>query len=261
MVDYSFALSSQTFSSDRSQDIEGPVLVLGSKPDSVLPDVNPKHIYAANAAIEKSMIYRKKNPHVKITSIAGGRAILEDHIRQRIATAKPDRIITKNPCSCSIKELFQELDNFLETRNLSYKEAYLMQHELLGTRVYWAEWIKLMSGDVLLNPKRFMKQLYTILRERYPRGVSAGVFGIIMALREYPDTPIITCGIGLQGGGHFYKAGELSSHRGRIDRYLFRSLPERLKKNIYSQDMEMVENGKVQLLVADALYHEKAMIS
>lgn len=236
--------------------VQNPVLVLGSKPHSLLPDVDPAHIYAANAAIEKSVLYRKKNPHVKITSIAGGRAILEDHIRDRIAAARPDRIITKNPCARSIGDLFPELDYFFETRNLSYKEAYQIQHELLGNRVYWAEWLKLMPGNVWLNPKRLVLQLYTLMRERYPRGVSAGVFGIIMALREFPDTPIITSGIGLHGGGHFYKAGELSTHRGRIDRYLFRCLPEQLKKNIFTQDVEMVEYGKVHLLETEVLHHE-----
>jgi len=36
------------------------VLVLGSKPDSKLPDIQVKKIYTANAAAERVLEYKKK---------------------------------------------------------------------------------------------------------------------------------------------------------------------------------------------------------
>ena len=36
------------------------ILVLGSKPDSDLPDINVKKIYTANAAAERADYFRKK---------------------------------------------------------------------------------------------------------------------------------------------------------------------------------------------------------
>ena len=41
---------------------ENYILVLGSKPDSKLPDIKVEHIYSANGAAERAAEYKKKYP-------------------------------------------------------------------------------------------------------------------------------------------------------------------------------------------------------
>ena len=45
------------------------ILVLGSKPDSKLPKLNFKKIYAANRAISRSSIYKQKYKNIELISV------------------------------------------------------------------------------------------------------------------------------------------------------------------------------------------------
>jgi len=225
-----------------------PVLVLGSKPDSILPDIRPVHIYAANAAALKSKTYRELNPDVQLTCIVDGRGILEESLQKVIYECAPNRIITKNPCLHSLNDLFPDFKNRgvrLEDRNK--RDIYYFQHSIFGRRTYWAEWLKLTTRSRLKNPFKVPKILYNLVRDKYPRGTSSGLFSVIMAATEYPEHPIVTSGISLQGGGHFNQIGYFSSARGKIDKYLCRSLPADIKKNLYTVDPSMAANGGVQM--------------
>lgn len=225
-----------------------PVLVLGSKPDSILPDIRPVHIYTANAAAKRAKPYRELNPDVQLTCIVGGMAILEEYLKKIVKDAEPTRVITKNPCPRPLNDLFPEFRNKgVLTLNRNNKDSYHLQHSILGRKAYWGEWIKLTSQNILQKPTKIPRILYNLLREKYPRGTSAGMFCVIMAAIEFPGHPILVSGISLQGGEHFDQVDYFTSSRGKIDRYLCRSLPGRVKNNLFTVDQLMMENGGVQL--------------
>ena len=56
---------------------ENYILVLGSKPDSKLPDIKVEHIYSANGAAERAAEYKKKYPNIKHTALIGSKEFSE----------------------------------------------------------------------------------------------------------------------------------------------------------------------------------------
>ena len=234
-----------------------PVLVLGSKEDSMLPDIRPVHIYAANAAALKAKLYRELNPDVQLTCVVSGKTVLEEYFQNVIREAKPNRLITKNPCPYPLEELFPEFrNNGVRMERMKRKDSYILQHNLFGRRTYWAEWLKLTSLQKIKHPGRAVRIVYNLVKEKYPTGASSGLFCVIKALSEYPGHPIVMSGISLQGGGHFDQVDYFTSSRGKIDRYLFRSLPDHVKKNLFTVDSLMTENGGVQPADVTPLNHK-----
>ena len=225
-----------------------PVLVLGSKPDSMLPDIRPVHIYAANAAALKAKAYRELNPDVQLTCVVAGKTILEEYFQNVVREAEPNRLITKNPCPYPLEELFPEFrNNGVRTERMKRKDSYILQHSFFGRRAYWAEWLKLTSLSKIKNPNRAVRIVYNLLKEKYPTGASSGLFCVIKALTEYPGHPVVISGVSLQGGGHFDQVDYFTSSRGKIDRYLCRSLPDHVKKDLFTVDSLMAKNGGIQL--------------
>ena len=49
------------------------ILVLGSKPGSMLPNIKVEKIYTANGAAEKAQKYLDRFPNTRITAVIGGR--------------------------------------------------------------------------------------------------------------------------------------------------------------------------------------------
>ena len=61
------------------------VLVLGSKPDSVLPDLQVSSIYAANGAAERAKIYKEKYPNTPLICCAGASEFARnENVKSRI---------------------------------------------------------------------------------------------------------------------------------------------------------------------------------
>ena len=72
------------------------ILVLGSKPESQLPDEDVKRIYAANGSAERAMLYRKKYSNNLLTCIAGAREYARnEHVSKRINEAEPENLIIR----------------------------------------------------------------------------------------------------------------------------------------------------------------------
>ena len=72
------------------------ILVLGSKPDSKLPNIEVDKIYTANGAAERAIHFRKKYLKNELTSIVGAREFARnENVSRRIVNAKPDRIIIR----------------------------------------------------------------------------------------------------------------------------------------------------------------------
>ena len=68
------------------------VLVLGSKPDSVLPDLQVSSIYTANGAAERAKIYKEKYPNTPLICCAGAR--VDRYLIKRIDNKLKKRIFS-----------------------------------------------------------------------------------------------------------------------------------------------------------------------
>ena len=78
------------------EDTNKYILVLGSKPDSFIPNLNYSHIYAANGAAEKTVGLRKNSKTVEFTSIVGGLEFLKNlKVQKRVIKSNPDNLISR----------------------------------------------------------------------------------------------------------------------------------------------------------------------
>ena len=80
-------------------------------------------------------------------------------------------------------------------------------------------------------------------------GASTGLFAILYALYENKNSKIIVSGIGMSGGGHFYKEDTNKySNRSNVDKKLMKILKNRYKDRIFTLDKELEKNAKIKYL-------------
>ena len=99
------------------------ILILGSKPDSMFPDIKVKKIYSANGAAERALDYKLRYPNVPHVALISSREFEEnDKVKNRVIKSKPDRIY----CSSGSVPIPNELkDTHFET--LSIQERFYFQ--------------------------------------------------------------------------------------------------------------------------------------
>ena len=72
------------------------VLVIGSKPNSIMPNFFVNKIYTANGAAERAQTYLKKFPQSELTCLVGDLEFEKNiNVKERIIKAEPNRIIVK----------------------------------------------------------------------------------------------------------------------------------------------------------------------
>ena len=240
------------------------ILVLGSKPDSRLPDTKVEHIYSANGAAERAVEYKKKYPGIKHTALIGSKEFSENqNVKSRVINSRPYRLY----CRSGSIDLPSELKD-CKLEFLSSKEQLNFQ-----SRFYKFGVFDILLGEIFFYETSFfelIKHTYACLTYRGFWGVATGFYSFLLALYEHPDAKIIVSGIGLVEGGHFYtskdsygyvsersqrliKEGKKSlqnkfrnTSRCRVERFMISRLKNFFKKRIISVDDEMVKYGKVQ---------------
>ena len=219
------------------------ILVLGSKPDSNLPDVEVKKIYTANGAAERAITYRKKYNNNILTCITGASEFFRnEYVSKRIIDSKPQKLIIRS----GIISLPISLKNKTELSCISNKKQWLFQSNffILGK-------VSLILGELNYYKSFFKSSFHTIkaIKNKKLQGVSSGFYAILVAIFENPNANIIISGIGMQGGKQFYKS-ERSNYfvydsRARVDRFLIKKMKKSLKKNMYSLDEELVNTANI----------------
>ena len=92
------------------------VLVLGSKPDSKLPNIKVSKIYTANGAAERASFYRKKYPENELICTTGASEFARnEHVSKRIINSKPNRLIIRS----GVINLPNDLNSFTELKCIS----------------------------------------------------------------------------------------------------------------------------------------------
>jgi len=219
---------------------EYDVLVFGSKPGSIAPNIMPKKVYAANAAILRA----KKYIETEIVSIVGGSELQKNHVHEAILEINPSRIIVRG------KKFDLECITKIDTDivKVNWIEQYKFQTKFFNPLSIWHSEIKNKTKYKLRSLYGYMKYIF---RNKRPQGLSNGLYAILLAIDENPNARIVVSGIGLSGGGHFYGIGKMTGYRGQIDRELFSMLEDKFKSRIVTVDEDFAKYGNVDLLDLD----------
>ena len=220
------------------------VLVLGSKPDSVLPDLQVSSIYAANGAAERAKIYKEKYPKTPLICCAGASEFARnENVKSRIIDSNPQKIVVR----MGQIDLPSNLINTCKLICLSTRKQWTFQKKFFQFKSF-----SLLSAELRYGEKFFQRVLHFLkcIKNKKFQGVSTGFFSILLALEENPDSNIIVSGIGMTGGHHFYQSERSKffnySSRARVDGYLVKKIDEILKKKIISLDKELVNLAKFE---------------
>lgn len=227
------------------------ILVLGSKPKSIIPKVAFKKIYAANGAAERALSYRKKNPKVFLTCLCGASEFARNfRVKRRIIKSKPERLIIRSGKIALPKELMNKtkLICLSNQDQLNFQKNFF---DLKGLSIFQGEYF---------YHEEYLKKIFHLLKcfkNNSFQGVSTGFYSILMAIKENPNSKIIISGIGMAGGVQFYQSKRSKtfdySPRARVDRFLMTKMNKDLKKHLFSTDQELILNSGIKLLVKNSL--------
>jgi hypothetical protein len=227
---------------------EKPVIVLGSKPNAAMPDVEPRIVVAANGAAELAVTYRDRYG-AEIVSMVPGRDLFEqEHIRVSIKKSVPDKLlllgtvhIENDPLGYVEKELGIAPESVtivsLHERNWG-----------LTRRLGWRRYIIWITSSLV----RGLRHLCTVAipdlfgkRNFNWMSRSTGLNAILYSLDHFSGSDIVIAGIGLQAGSHFNSAGVFKAKTARMDRLTMKYWLPQKRINLYTTDPILSELGKV----------------
>jgi hypothetical protein len=238
------------------------ILILGSKYGSKLPNIKVDEIYSANGAAENASKYKKFFPNTFHTALVGGKYFLvADGIKERVIESKPDKLIVRAG-PIQIPEEFNKYN--CEIIQWNHKKGLKVQSQLfkLGR-------LDIIFGETMFYESDYLaklKHFYKCIKFRGFLGCSTGLFAILFAAMQNPNSRIIASGIGLTEGRRFYeeentygwiskndrelvKKGKLKLNkynnvsRFRVERFLSKRVKNLYKSNIVSLDKEFVNNA------------------
>ena len=224
--------------------LNNPVLVIGSKPGSIVPNINFKTIYTANGAAERGMIYKKKFDQSNLICVVGMREFLKNNlVKDKILESKPNRVVFRT----YEKDLSNLFNNSCKIDYLSWKEQFNLQSKFIKFGKFSLVLAETKRSERILEKIKYM---LTGFRKRQFWGVSTGFFSIILAHEENPDSDIVVSGIGLSGGIQFYKSERSKEYnyiaRSKVDRFIAKIVKKKFKNKIYSVDDDFVANTKTK---------------
>lgn len=221
------------------------VLVLGSKPDSKLPDMQVSKIYTANGAAERADLYRKKYQENELICITGASEFARnEHVSKRIINSKPKRLIIRS----GIIDLPSVLNGYTKLKCLSNSSQWFFQSNFFRLGLF-----SLFISEFYHQKNMLDKIVHVIkaVKNRKIQGISTGFFAILLALIENPNSNIIISGIGMKGGKQFYKSDRSNyfvyDSRARVDRFLVKQLLKKYKERLYTLDLDLAEVSGVRL--------------
>ncbi len=227
--------------------LNNPVLVLGSKPGSVVPNINFSKVYTANGAAERGMIYKQKFSESNLSCLVGMREFLKNNlVREKILASKPNRVIFRT-FERDLSDLF---DNSCKIENLSWKK----QFELQSKYIRFGK-LSLIVAETKRDKSvlKKTKYLFNCFCKMQFWGISTGFFAIILAHNENPESDIVVSGIGMSGGVQFYESERSKEYdyfpRARVDRFVAKLIKKKIKSKIFSVDDDFIKNTQTKKLI------------
>tara|TARA_B110000196_G_scaffold283601_1_gene265622 strand:+ start:2283 stop:2981 length:699 start_codon:yes stop_codon:yes gene_type:complete len=221
------------------------ILVLGSKPQSKLPDIHVDKIYTANGAAEKAMHFRKKYLKNELTSIVGAREFARnEQVSIRIITSKPERIIIRAG-KINLPPLLEKYTKLIFLPNSvqwNFQSKFFQNKKL-----------SLLLAEFQHQEKIFNKIVHFLksIKNKNIQGVSTGFYAILLALEENPNSKIIISGIGMKGGKQFYKSDRSNyfvyDSRARVDRFLIKRLLKKYINRLCTLDGDLAKIANINL--------------
>ncbi len=220
------------------------VLVLGSKPDSNLPDINVDKIYTANGAAERAYNYRKKYPSTPLACLVGASEFVRNYrVSTRIIKSHPERLIVRGAMG-----LPKELENHCELTCFNEKEQWNFQKKF-----FRFGGLTIINAEFFYRTNYLQKMIHLLKHFKHNnfQGVSTGFYSILLAIEENPNANIIISGIGMVGGPQFYKSERSKIFdyfpRARVDRFLIKKMHKNFKKQMFSLDEGLVQIANITL--------------
>ena len=221
------------------------VLVIGSKPNSVLPNFFIKNLYTANGAAERGNIYKKKFHQANLNCLVGNREFKKNiNVKKRVINSIPQRIIVRGT-NINLP------DNLKKDCKLEYIPFY---KQLKFQSKFFKGGIATIFFGELIKEKQFWDKIKYFLKKLKKfefQGVSTGFYSILKAIDENPNSKILITGIGMAGGKQYYHnyKYERTNYQGRarVDRFLIKKLKKKFLQNIYTTDEELFNNGNIKL--------------
>jgi hypothetical protein len=217
------------------------ILVLGSKPKCKIPELPYFKIYSANGAAERSKKIKKK----RLTCVVGFQNFNKNiNVRSRVLKSNPDKIVIR-----SGKMISTNLKKKIKFVFFNKKKQWNFQKKFFKNGA-----ISLILAEFFYKTNFLNKilYLYKLIKNKSAQGVSSGFFAILLALYENPKSRIITSGIGMKGGKHYYKDTRGSKYnydaRAGVDRFLINNLKSKFKDKIFSQDKDFVKIASINYL-------------
>ena len=217
------------------------ILVLGSKPGSMLPNIKVEKIYTANGAAEKAQKYLDRFPNTPFTAVIGGREFEKnEEVQKRVIKSHPDILLSR---SGSIK--FEKYDFPKKTNYefFSFKDALFFQ----------SQFFKLNILDILIKEFYYEEKISSkiihvlrLIKNGKLGGVSTGFFSILYALNNHPNCKIILSGIGMSKGSHLYNDKNRYNKRSVVDRKLFNSLKKEYTSRLMTTDNDFANDTGIQ---------------
>ena len=216
------------------------ILVLGSKPGSMLPNIKVEKIYTANGAAEKAQKYLDRFPNTPFTAVIGGREFeMNNEVQKRVVNSDPDLLISR---SGSINFKRYKFNNKTNYEFFSTYSAIRFQSKFFRFGI-----IDIFLAELKYEYKILNKFFYILkhVKNLSLSGASTGFFSILYALKKNPECNIIIAGIGMMQGGHFYDKDLQDfntrgfTNRANVDRKLILNLKKIYKDRIYTLDKEV----------------------
>ena len=207
------------------------ILILGSKPNMIIPLLDFKKIYSSNASAEIAQKYQKKINLIPHICIVGAKNFIKiPEIQNRIVSSQPHELVIR---SYKDKYINYFNNNLSKKKFISNYDQIKIQSKFLNFGLYDLI-ISEISYEISIYKK--MKYMIKCLLHNEFLGFSTGIFAALYALKENPNSQVFLSGIGFQGGDHYYGSGSMTQNRARVDRNMFDRLKKKYLDNIFIFD-------------------------
>ena len=223
------------------EDTNKYILVLGSKPDSFIPNLNYSHIYAANGAAEKTVDLKKNSETIEFTSIVGGLEFLKNlKVQKRVIESNPDNLISR------VNEIDINKYNFSKQPNYEFFSNF--NQLMFQSNFFKFGFLDIISKEMNYENKLLYKLKHLFKCIKSGIGASTGFFAILYALNKHPEHNIIISGIGMSGGGQYYDINsDRYTKRAMVDKKLILNLKKKYKDRLFTTDENLSYYGKLKI--------------